>query len=233
MSPNKLKYNNDYHYYSEADFEEELAKKPVNGALLSCIFMIPGSILWVILTYYTPFASLIASFIILCAMYGFKIGGKYMTPKTKNSLVVTVSFLIFVLTTAVTSYTLYKQYTEDVIKQSTIDELREAFITDLKNNGKTTAETEEMLRNKYGINGFNDIEGLNNFVKKTLGDTYKDSHRVSNVPDTPIGAVLCLFQSLAYNTTIAKPYFMNIICGIVIAILTSSGLIKTKYFRAN
>ena len=232
MSSNHLRYNNDYHYYSEADFEEELSKKPGNGAFLAFIFTIPGSILWIILSYYTPFASLTGALIMLSAMYGFKIGGKYMTVKTKNSLVVTVSILMFILTTAVTSFTLYKQYNEDVIKMSTIDELRESFVTDLKNNGKTLEETEEMLRNNYGINGFNDIDGLNNFVKKTLGDTYRDSHRVSNIPDTPTGAVLCLFQSLAYNTTIAKPYFMNILCGIVIAILTSSGLIKTKYFRS-
>ena len=232
MSSNHLNYNNDYHYYSETDFEEELAKKPSAGAFLACIFMIPGSILWIILSYYTPFASLMGALIMLSAMYGFKIGGKYMTVKTKNSLVVTVSILMFILTTLVTSFTLYKQYNEDVIKQSTIDELRESFITDLKNNGKTAEETDEMLKNNYGINGLNDIDGLNNFVKKTLGDTYKDSHRVSNIPDTPTGAVLCLFQSLAYNNTIAKPYFMNILCGIIIAILTSSGLIKTKYFRS-
>ena len=213
------------------NFEEELAKKPRSGAFLALIFTIPGSILWIILAYYTPFASLMGTFIMIGAMLGFRIGGKYMTKKTKNNLVIMVSILMFALTSGVTAFTLYKQYNEDVIKQSTIDELRESFVTDLKNNGKTLEETEEILRNNYGINGFSDIDGLNNFVKKTLGDTYRDSHRVSNIPDTPTGAVLCLFQSLAYNTTIAKPYFMNILCGIVIAILTSSGLIKTKYFR--
>jgi len=228
---NNSNYNYKENFYYEEDFEEELARKPLNGAFLACIYSIPGSILWIILAYYTPFASLMGAFIMLGAMLGFKKGAKYMNPKIKTSLLIFSSLLMFVLTTGITSYTLYKQYNQDVIKQATIDELRESFITDLNNNGKSTEETNEMLMNKYGINGLSDIDGLNNFVKKTLADSYKDSHRVKNVPDTPTGSVLCLFQSLAYNRTIAKPYFMNILCGVVIAILTASGLLKLKYFK--
>ena len=220
-----------YNYYSEDAFEAEIEKKPSTGALFAIIGSIPGSIAWVILAYYTPFASLTALFITLGAMLGFKLGGKYMTYKTKTKIVIYCSCLIFTLTSAVIAFTLYKQYNTDVLNQTTIDELRESFITNLKNNGKSADETDKMLQNEYGINGINDIEGLNNIVKNTLAETYKDSHRVATVPDTPTNSVMCLYQSLMYNRTIAKPFFFNIIGGITICFLTASGLLRTNYFK--
>lgn len=220
-----------YNYYSEEAFEEEQSKSPGKGALLAILGSIPGSIIWIILAYYTAFASISALIITLGALVGFKIGGKYMTYKTKSKIVIYCSCLIFILTSGVIAYTLNKQYYNVVITQASIDEVREEFITNLHNNGKSAEETDKMLQSEYGINGINDIDGLNNIVINTLGEAYKDSHRVATVPDTPINSVLCLYQSLIYNSTIAKPFFFNVFSGIVICFLTASGLLRTNYFK--
>lgn len=206
-------------------------KHPKRGILGFILAIIPGSILWLILAYYTALAGLDACLITISGFVGFRKLGGYMSKNVKNIILFTIFILIFFLTSVITTYTLYTQYNKDVIKQTTIDELRESFLTALKNNGQTEEQNNDLLKNKYHINGFEDTEGLNRFVKETIAKSYKESHKVSTVPDTIPNAIVCMFQSLAYNRTIAKPFLLNIISGIVISILTSSFLLKMKYFE--
>lgn len=212
-------------------FDNEIVKYPKKGSLGAFLGFIPGCILWLILSYYTPFGGSMGIILTIGSLLGYRLLGKYMSYKVKNVLLCISFFLIIILTSIITSYTLYVQYTEDVLDQDSIDELRENFVTDLRNNGKTPEETEQLLKDTYNINGFNDIKGLNNLVIETLADSYKDSHKVSCVPDKPMNAMKCLYQSLSNNHTIAKPFFFNIISGIILCIITATIMFKIEYFK--
>lgn len=210
---------------------ETIEKKPAMGALGAFIGFIPGSILWLLLSYYTPFGGSMGIILAVGSLLGYRLLGKYMTYKVKNILVGTSLLIMILLTSVITAYTLYVQYTDEVLQQDSIDELRESFVTDLHNNGKTTEETEQLLRDAYNIDGFDDIDGLNKFVIKTLGETYMDSHKVTCVPDTPFNAIKCLYQSLSYNRSISKPYFFNIISGFVLCLVSAIILLRFEYFK--
>ena len=212
-------------------FDEEYVKYPMKGAFGAFLGFIPGCILWLVLSYFTPFGGSMGIILAIGGLLGYRFLGKYMSYKVKNILLCFSFLLMIILTSIITSYTLYVQYTEDVLDQDSIDELRENFVTDLRNNGKTTEETEQLLKDTYNINGFNDTKGLNNFVIKTLADSYKDDHKVSCVPDTPINAIKCLYQSLSNNHRIAKPFFFNIISGLVLCIITATIMLKINYFK--
>lgn len=212
-------------------FDKEYIKYPKKGALGAFLGFIPGSILWLILSYFTPFGGSMGIILAMGSLLGYRFFGKYMSYKVKNILLYICFFLIIILTSMITSYTLYVQYTEDVLNQDSIDELRENFVTDLRNNGKTTEETEQLLRDTYNIDGFDDIKCLNKLVIETLADSYKDSHKVSCVPDNPINAIKCLYQSLSNNHRIAKPFFFNIVSGLVLCIITATIILKMNYFK--
>ena len=136
-----------------------------------------------------------------------------------------------VLTSIITSYTLYYEYTRDVISDANLKDVTDSFITDLKNNGQSLEANEQFLKSTYNINGFDDKKGFNELAKKTLGEVYMEEHKVSCVPDNAIGAIRCLYPFVAYDREIGKPFIFNILSGLIFSILTSSIMLKFDRFK--
>lgn len=226
-----MKYSEEKKDFIDKNYDFEIDKQPKKGVIGALIGLIPGSILWLLLTFYTPFGGTMGIVITLGLIIGFTNKANYITYKIKNLLILLGFVTMVILTSIITSYTLYYEYTHEVISETNLKEVRESFITDLKNNGQSTETNENFLKDTYNINGFNDTKGFNNLAKQTLGDVYMEEHNVSCVPDNPIGAIRCLYPFVAYDREIGKPFIYNLVSGLIFSLLTSSIILKFDRFK--
>lgn len=226
-----MKYSEEKKTFIDDKYDFSIDKQPKKGFIGALIGLIPGSILWLLLTFYTPFGGTMGIPITIGTIWGFKARGNYITTKIKNLLLLLTFFVMIILTSVITSYTLYYEYTKDVISEANLKDVTDSFITDLKNNGQSVDANEQFLKNTYNINGFGDKKGFNNLAKKTLGEVYMEEHKVSCVPDNAIGAIRCLYPFVAYDREIGKPFIYNILSGLIFSILTSSIMLKFDRFK--
>lgn len=226
-----MKYSEEKKAFIDNKYDFIIDKQPKKGILGALIGLIPGSILWLLLTFFTPFGGTMGIAITIGIIWGFTIKANYITFKIKNLLLLLAFFVMVVLTSIITSYTLYYEYTRDVISDANLKDVTDSFITDLKNNGQSLEANEQFLKSTYNINGFDDKKGFNELAKKTLGEVYMEEHKVSCVPDNAIGAIRCLYPFVAYDREIGKPFIFNILSGLIFSILTSSIMLKFDRFK--
>lgn len=226
-----MKYSEEKKQFIYNNYDINIDKQPKKGIIGALIGIIPGSVLWLVLTFYTPFGGTMGIVIAIGLIYGFTFKANYITYKIKNLLLLLGFFIMILLTSIITSYTLYYEYTHEVISKDNLKDVTESFITDLNNNGQTVEANEKFLKDTYNINGFNDKKGFNELAKKTLGEVYMEEHKVSCVPDNAIGAIKCLYPFVAYDRDIGKPFIYNIVSGLIFSILTSSIMLKFNRFK--
>ena len=60
-------------------FDNEIVKYPKKGSLGAFLGFIPGCILWLILSYYTPFGGSMGIILTIGSLLGYRLLGKYMS----------------------------------------------------------------------------------------------------------------------------------------------------------
>ena len=88
-------------------FDEEYVKYPMKGAFGAFLGFIPGCILWLVLSYFTPFGGSMGIILAIGSLLGYRLFGKYMSYKVKNIMLFFFLLLMIILISLITLYTLY------------------------------------------------------------------------------------------------------------------------------
>ena len=79
-------------------FDEEYVNYPMKGAFGAFLGFIPGCILWLVLSYFTPFGGSMGIILAIGGLLGYRFFGKYMSYKVKNILLCFFFFFMNILT---------------------------------------------------------------------------------------------------------------------------------------
>ena len=83
-----MKYSEEKKAFIDNKYDFIIDKQPKKGILGALIGLVPGSILWLLLTFFTPFGGTMGIAITIGIIWGFTIKANYITFKIKLTLMI-------------------------------------------------------------------------------------------------------------------------------------------------